>query len=167
MNKTERYDKIASEFITQIFSTENYECSYIIKSSSEYNLLETIESEMPALNYRNRLMEILKVEKKETLDSLLYLSNDFELTNSMFKNGTELIDINKYKVIRIKLDSIAKYGTEKEKSEMFSECPSQFYFISKPIFDKEYKTAVIDIQMGFTCLRSQPWIFELENGTWK
>ncbi len=167
MSESERYEQNASEFISQVFSNEVYECSYLIKPNSEYNLLETIEEEMPALDYGNRLMDILKVDEK-TLDSLLNLSNDFELKKAMFKSGTELIDSNKYITIRKGLDSIAEFGTELEKNQMFSECPSEFYFISKPIFDKEYKTAVIDIQIGFTCLRSHPRIFtRKENGMWK
>ena len=167
ITEPEHYEKVASEFISQIFSNEVYECSYLIKPNPVYNLLETIEEEMPALDYENRLMGILKVDEK-TLDSLLNLSNDFDFKKSMFKSGTELIDINKYITIRKGLDSIAQFGTELEKNQMFSECPSEFYFISKPIFDKEYKTAVIDIQIGFTCLRSHPWIFSRnENGNWK
>jgi len=165
---SKQYEKEASAFISQVFSNKIYDCSYVIKPNPEYNLLETIEEEMPALDYRNRLMDILKVGKKQTLDSLVNLSHDFEFRQSMFKSGTELIDLNKYSTIRKGLDSIAKFGTEVEKDQMFSECPSEFYFISKPIFDKEYKTAVIDIQMGFTSIRSHPWIFSRsEKGTWE
>ncbi len=112
-------------------------------------------------------MEIFKIEKKETLDSLLNLSSNFEFKNSMFKSETELIDLNQFKVIKTEIDSIVKYGSVKEKKQMFLDCPSKFYFISKPVFDKEYKTAVIDIQMGFTSLKSKPCVFKFENGTWK
>ncbi len=65
-------------------------------------------------------MEILKIEKKETLDSLLKFSNDFKFDNSMFKNGAKLIDINQYNVIKKGLDSVVKYGSKTEKEQMFS-----------------------------------------------
>jgi hypothetical protein len=168
VNEIKSYDKIALEFITQIFSNElEYECSSIIKPSSKYNLLEMLEHEMPDTNYRNRLIEALKIKQTETLDSLLDLSKDFEFQNSMFNKGTELIDINQFSVIKTEGDSIIKYGSDKEIEQYFTKCPSVFYFISKPVFDKEYKTAVIDIRPAFLHLRSGPWIFELNNGIWE
>jgi hypothetical protein len=166
VNEIKSYDKIASEFITQVFSKE-FECSAIIKPSTKSNLLEMMENERPGENYRNRLMEALKIKRTETLDSLLDLSKDFEFKNSKFNKGTELIDINQFNVIKTEIDSILKYGSDKEIDQYFRKCPISIYFISKPVFDKEYKTAVIDIRDAFLHLRSGPWIFELNNGIWE
>ncbi len=124
---------------------------------------------MPAINYRNRLNGILRIDKKNTLDSLIGLSKNFDFKDSMFGNKTELIEYSKFDSIRKKLDSLAQFGTEKQIDTFFEKCPNDFYFISKPIFDKNYRTAVIDIQMGFTHLDlgSHLSIYRLNNGIWE
>ena len=167
VEKKDDYNTIATEFITQVFSDEFFDCSYIIQPNSDINFLEVIENEMPALNYRNRLNEILKIENKSTLDSLIGLSKNFVYENSMFRKETKLIEYRKFDSIRNDLDSIIQFGTEKEIDSVFKKCPNDFYFISKPIFHKNYQIAVIDIQMGFTCLRSHPSIYRLNNGIWE
>ena len=161
------YNEVAAEFSTQIFSEEYYDCGYIIKPNAQNSILEDIASETQALEYRNTLMKILKLSNLKTLDSMLNLSKDFDFKDSMFKKGIELIDSHQYIEIRTEIDSIVKYGTKKEKEKLFQECPSSFYFISKPIFDEKYETALIFIKNGFSCFPSQPWIFELNNGIWE
>jgi len=169
VEKMNDYNKNATEFITQVFSDESFECSYIIRPNANSNLLEDIENEMPAINYRNRFNVILKIDNKNTLDSLMDLSKNFDFKDSMFGKKTELIEYSKFDSIRKVLDSIAGFGTEKEIEEYFEKCPNDFYFISKPIFDKNYRIAVIDIQMGFTHLDlgSHPSIYRLNNGIWE
>lgn len=163
-NHTDNYYQKALDFITEVFSSEFYDCAYIVKPKKDSNLLELIEQEMPALNYERELIEILKVEEGEKLEFLINRSKNFKFKNTMFKKGILLIDFERFTSIKTELDS--KRITEK-KEKFFSECPFEFYFISKPIFDKDYKIAIIDIQQGFTCLRSKPWIYELKNGKWK
>ena len=167
VEKKNDYNKNATELITQIFSDSLFECSYIIRPNANSNLLEDIENEMPAINYRNKLNGILRIDNKNTLDSPFGLSKNFDFKDSMFGKKTELIEYSKFDSIRKKLDSLAQFGTEKQIDTFFEKCPNDFYFISKPIFDKNYRTAVIDIQMGLTHLRSHPSIYRLNNGIWE
>lgn len=165
-NPTTEYNKVAMEFIKEIFADDYFSCSYIIKPHSDDNLLNTLEEEMPESNYRIKISEILNIEKQSVLDSVIDLSKNFEYKKSMFNRDTKLIEQREFNSIKKMLDSVVKYGSKKEIDSIFAECPREFYFISKPIFDKNYKIAVIDIQIGFGCLRSPLLVYYFENGKW-
>ena len=163
----DNYNKKATELITQIFSDEYYDCSCIVKTKSDENLIDRIELEMPALNFRKKTTDILNVNRESTLDSLIRLSEHFKLKNSMFRSKTKLIEQRQFDSIKNVLESIAKNGTEKEIETAFRKCPTDFYFLSKPLFDKNFKIAIIDINLGFVHTRTHPRIYRLKHGIWE
>lgn len=165
--KHDLYESKATELMTQIFYYDNDSlCSYIVEPEPNSSLLKTIEEEMPDLNYRERLMEILGTENESSLDSLIALSSNFEFKPSMFKEASKIISLDEFKSITKTMDSIVKNGSQETIDSYFGNCPGGTYFVSKPIFNKDFSIAVISINMAYVCIWRFPRVYHFIDNQW-
>jgi hypothetical protein len=146
--------------ITQILS-EDIDCKCIIEPTTNTTLLKTKADEMPEYDFKSDLFNALKIDNEKTLDSLIKLSDNFKLTKSMFSSEIKLID-------RKEFDKTTTRKGQEERIALQKKCPCK-YFLSKPIFDKKFKVAVVSIGMncGPLCGHGGYYIYRLKNGVWE
>lgn len=153
------YIKNSNKFISQLLSEKTFDNTLLVKPEKSYNLVDIYETEMPQINIRKILIKNLKLNNTIELDELINKSNSFDFTDSFSDYNTNLISksefdsIQKEEILRIKKDN--------------NFVSKQIYFISKPMFDKEYKTVIIDINQANTCIITKPLIYKKIKGKWK
>ncbi len=145
------YNDKANELLKQVMNDNS--CGCIIEIPEE-SLIKAKQSEMP-LRYKNIKKELIKkleLKNENELDSLEILSDNFTLDkNFIIQKGIKIISTKTFK--------------DKGFLNLSKKCPQGIYNVKKPIFDKEYKTAVLDFDHVYSCL-SQIKIYKQENGKW-
>jgi hypothetical protein len=146
------YNKKANEVIQQVILEEHCPCVLEIPKES---LIKMYISDNPIYDIRTKAIKQLNLRNGTELDSLEKLSMNFILDTSFFKQRNfKVINRNS---LREKMDNLILSKT----------CPNGFLSISKPIFDKNYTTALIYSTIEPTCIGSYPEIYKYEKGKWK
>lgn len=166
------YRKKADSLITQILSFTKKDstdfpiplayqnlCNCIYQISNE-SFVYRYESEMPRINIKKQIIEDLKFENQKELDSVIKISENYTFDFSNLKEYFHIIEDNSF-------DTITNYKyLEKTKKIISEKCPLGVLSISKPIFNKNFNLAIIDIQSGFSCLASPLSYYKLKNDKW-
>lgn len=147
------YNEKANELLQQVIA--NYSCDCILEIPKK-SMIQTTEEERPNLDIRKILIKKLKLTDKYSLDSLNKLSDNFSLDKNFVKQ-------KKLKLIKFEMLTSARKDKD---SKLFKTCPNGILSIQKPIFDKYYKTAVINVSHAFTCNGGFIAIYKFKNGKW-
>lgn len=143
------YNQKANELIQQVLLDES--CGCILEIPKE-SMIKTSMTDNPIIDVRKQLLEKLNLSNREELDSLEKLTVNFILDSTF---------LTKNKIRIIPRDSVRELAKNPE------FCQNGILTIRKPIFNKEYKNAIVDYGYAFMCL-SSPWkIYRFENGKWK
>jgi hypothetical protein len=146
------YSKKANELIQQVILDNSCNCVLEIPKES---LIKIYHSENPMYDIQSKAIKQLNIRDRKELDSIEKISMNFILDTSFFKQR----NIN-----LINRDSLRE---KIQKLVLLKKCPKGFLSISKPIFDKNYTTALIYFTFGPTCVGSYPKAYKFENGKWK
>ena len=145
------YNENANELIKQVITKYHCEC---ILEISEKSLIESSLEETPlkSKNIRQKLIAKLRLKNEMELDSLEKISDNFILDESF-------IERRKIKII--------SNETFKEKGflTLSKECPQGIFWLKRPIFDSDYKTAALDFDLVYSCL-SDIKIYKKEKEKW-
>ena len=145
------YNDKANELLKQVMNENS--CNCILEIPKESMIKANLE-ERPGQykNIRQELIKKLELKNEVELDSLEKLSDDFTLNKNFISE----------KQIKI-IDN--KTFSEKDFLDLSKNCPKGIYIVKKPIFDKDYKTAVLDFSLVYSCL-DQIEVYKQENGKW-
>ncbi len=146
--KEDTYSAKANELISTILTETDCGCLYEIPMESMRTI---INNENPKGNEDSFVMKNLGIKNKRTLDSLDLLSKNFNFDQ------------------RIKVKLIPKstsFETKKINDSLISKfCQNGVLSISKPIFDKTYLSAAINVQIG-TCIPLLISFYKFDGNQW-
>ena len=143
------YNEKANAVIQQFILDEECDCIFEIPKES---MIKISMKDNPKRDVRKQLIEKLHLRDRKELDSLEKISENFILDSAFLKQ---------HKIRVIPHGSLRKF----EKDTNF--CRGGILGFSKPMFNKNYKTAVIDYGYAYMCL-GYPWaIYKIESGKWK
>ncbi|WP_430401181.1 hypothetical protein [Flavobacterium sp.] len=147
------YNSVANELIQQVLKDNSFSDCCLLEIP-EKTFLEIREEEMPliAISTKKIIMEKLQIKSDKSLDSLENQTRNFKINSDI---------INKYKLNLVNNDVL------RFTDENLIVCPKGILIISKPIFDKNYKTAVVSIGFGYTCSLGHIEKYRWKNGKWK
>lgn len=146
------YTQKANELIQQVILDDPCDC--ILEIPKESSIKSSL-ADNPLYDVRKKAIKELHLKNRTELDSLENLGQNFILNTSFLKQ-------RHIKVIE------RKYLRERMKDTLFFQiCKNGFLSISKPIFDKNYTTAILYSSYGPTCIGMYPVIYRYKNGTWK
>ena len=150
----EIYNKKANELISQILKENN---SYCMLEISKKSMIEINNNENPEYNIRNFLLKELNIENNKKLDNLVSESEKFDLDMEMVKK-------NNIKIVTRKDILDVLNGNNKN---ILQTCSTGIICFQKPIFDKTFEKAVIDISFAFCCTKEYPLpVYEYKTGKW-
>ena len=155
------YSINSKTLINQILSTEFRDCDCIVEPRNE-SFIEKMKNEKPHYAYKNLLLEKLNISNESTLDSLLNRSHKFQINNILKNRKIKIISQNE-------LESIMHNNDKSNSYKILDEmCPKGISVISKPLFNKNFQIALIDIQDFYGgCIPYEPYVCELKNGKWE
>jgi hypothetical protein len=143
------YNEKASDLIEQVI-IDNSRCNCLLKISNK-STLQIYQEEIPIYPIKKTLAKRLELPNESSLDSLIYLSKNFKLNKDILKR-------HNIKLITHETLMLAKKD--------INICPKGILCIQKPIFDKSYKTAVINVNWAFVCSPGYIAIYKFKNGKW-
>lgn len=146
------YNQKANELIQHVVLGDPCECILEIPKES---MIKVYLGDNPKFDIRKKAIEELHLKNRKELDSLENLSMNFNLDTSFFKKRNIKVIERESLRERIKDTSI------------FKKCRIGITSISKPIFDKNYSTALVYSNHLFTCLGTYPEVYKYESGKWK
>ncbi len=150
----EIYNKKANEIIIRAIKLSECDCLLEIPDQS---MIEISKQERPSYDIQSDLIKKLNVRNKIALDSLSSLSNNFKLDyEALKKNNIQIVTRESLLEVRLKNDR-----------RVFKMCPKGIICISKPIFSKDFKKAVLDFSFAFMCTRGPLALIEFKNGKWE
>jgi hypothetical protein len=150
------YNLKANQLLRQILTDikKNEPCDCLLEFSKT-SIIQNIKMEQPQqlAAIKKDLIEKLELENSNDLDSLEQLSTNFKLDNDILKQ---------FNIKLIKREMLAF----KKQDTLFNICPTGVRSISKPIFDKQYKTAIVYFEYPFTCFGGQIVVYNYNDGKW-
>lgn len=146
------YNSLANQLIEQVLKDNSFNDCCMLEIP-EKTFLEIREEESPliAISTQKTIMQKLQITSDKSLDSLQNQTRNFKINRDI---------LNQFKLNLVN-DSILRFTDEN-----LTICPKGIVVISKPIFDKNFQTAVISIGFGFTCSLGHVEKYRLKNGKW-
>ncbi|MBA9072441.1 hypothetical protein GGR22_000567 [Flavobacterium gossypii] len=143
------YNKKANELMAKVIEDSNCSCLFPIPKRS---LIAMAYAESLSPKIENIVIEKLKLRNNAELDSLANWSREFKLDpQTLKKNSVKIISLDYFWKNN---DSITKI------------CPKGVLSLQKPIFDRQFKRAVIDYEWAFSCMSGPISTFEFKNNQW-
>jgi hypothetical protein len=113
-------------------------------------------AERPSFNIRDLILKKLELKNNSELDSLVSLSRKFEVDSlALKKKGIKIITV----------ENLIAAKTSNDYT-ILEKCPKGIISIQKPIFDRDFKKAVIDHSFAFTCIGGLIGTYEFKNDKW-
>ena len=135
-------------------------CTCVYQMSNESFVYE-YEAEMPNLNIKKVIIKDLKFKNERELDSVIKISKNYKFDFSSLQEYLHIIDNETFDTI-----TDVKY-LEKTRKIIYKKCPLGVFSISKPIFNKSFELAIIDIQLtGLSCIPSPLSYYKFKNSEW-
>ena len=151
INPKNDYSHKANQVIQQVILDDEGNCIMEIPNESE---IKISLAENPSFDIRKKVIKELHLKNRTELDSLEKLTNSFILDSSFLKQRN-------IKVIK------PGFLSEMIKDTLsFRTCRKGILSISKPIFDKNYTTAIIYYGHTLTCIGSRPIVYRYQKGKW-
>ena len=148
------YNHKANELIQQLISEEN--CNCVLEIPKE-NIVEIEMHESPNLNTEKDYIKKLSLKDKEELDSIIKISEDFELDeNYIITKNIKLIQRDSS--FRI-LSKDITFNTK--------TCRKGVLYFVKPIFNKNFDLAIINYGKSGLCCDLGRKFFEYKNNKWE
>lgn len=154
MDSKALYNEKANELLLHVIKENDCDCLLELPKKS---IIATNKEDDPHSDIEKFLIEKLDLKGPASLDSLIATSQSFTL-------DTEALNKNKIKVVT--LQNLMKVKT-KDNDSILNQCIKGIICLSRPVFDRHYKKAVLDYNFAFTCIKfSKPAVFEFRDGKW-
>jgi len=158
---SELYSEKSAELVNQILS-ENINCQCIVEPPPE-TFLEIIKHDMPEMHimFRKNTMAQLNMDQQSTLDSMLHLSNEFNLEKLLVNTSIKFIDGEVFESIN-SMEELEKWN-----KMLADKCPENLCYITKPIFSEDFKLVLFDLGYpNYSCFPSTRKILKYYNNKW-
>lgn len=150
---TALYNEKANEIIAHIIKKGECDCLLQIPKES---LIEIANIERSPYDIRDIAIKKLNLLNNAELDTVINWSRKFELDSlALKKEGIKIITLQRVMEEKAKKDG-----------KLFKLCPQGILAIKKPIFNRQFKKAIVDFSWVFTCVRTEPNIFEFKDNEW-
>ena len=148
----------SSQLINQILlDKEFFDCSCFL-GFPEQTLLELAELTYPESKIRTRSLDALEINDLNTLDSLDRLSRNLNVADLQLSFDIDLLP-------RAMFDSILrKHGSVRGKEILWEKCPEGWLYMSRPVFNKDYTTAIIEVSVCSP--GGSVKVYDLIDGNW-
>ncbi|MGJ8666462.1 MAG: hypothetical protein ACSHW7_08870 [Patiriisocius sp.] len=157
---SELYSEKTTKLLNDITdeNTSFFYCQNIVeprKGEKTFDAQEFLTDE----EFKQVIFEKLNLQKESDYDSIIGFSEELIIDEKLLRK-----DLNV--VLRKEFDIIFSYGSSEKARVNFYEKYPDLFFMSKPIFNKEYNIAVIDFGIG-GCLATTPFVVRLIDGRWE
>jgi hypothetical protein len=147
------YNQKANQLIQQLISEEN--CNCVLEIPKE-NLIEIEIQENPRVSNAKEYIKVLSLKNKRELDSVIKISEGFELDKNYIK-------VKNIKIL--KRDSTFSILC-KDITFTTKTCKNGVLYFTKPIFNKNFDFAIINYGMSGLCCDVGRKFFEYKNSKW-
>gem|GEM_PF-5508903 len=158
-NKTSSdiYSEKSIELINNVLSNEYSFCECLLEPPNK-STLQTFEDHVPHFDYEKYILESFNLDKTSDLKNLHGINDSLILRPNSLASNIKIIYRKEWN------ETFSKYGFD-ARDTIYKRYPN-LCFLTKPIFDKDYKTAIADIDIG-GCLWHPPFKFRLIDGKWE
>ncbi len=151
------YSKKSIELINDILSDEYSFCECLLEPPNK-STLQTFVDEVPHFDYEKYILESFNLNEKSDLKNLHGINDSLVLKPNSLSSNIKIIYRKEWNEI------FSKYGFD-ARDTIYKRYPN-LCFLTKPIFDKDYKTAIADIDIE-GCLWHPPFKIRLYDGKWQ
>ena len=151
------YSKKSIELINDVLSDEHNICECILEPPNKSSL-ETFADEVPNFDYEKYILESFNLDNESDLKTLHGINDTLILKPNSLVSNIRVIYRNEWDEIFSKY----RFGI---RDTIYKRYPYLCY-LTKPIFDKDYKIAIVDIGIG-SCLWHPPSKIRLIDGKWQ
>ncbi len=160
-SEVEIYNEKATLLIEKIISRRE-DCSCLVLNSTEKQM-EEMELGVSREELQEMIIKELDFASADELESAMHISTDFQLKNSKIDPSIKIWSRSTYDSLLIKGYEDNLKGLLKHRLDVIRKmCPKWVLMVSKPIFDTNYKYALVDIQNEGNCLKMPFFIYNLE-----
>jgi len=154
---SEIYSEKSIELINDVLSSEYNTCDCLLEPPNK-STLQTFANENPEFDYEKYILESFDLIEKSDLKKLHGINDSLILKPNSLTSNFKVIYRKEWNEIFL------KYGFD-ARDTVYKRYPN-LCFLTKPIFDKDYKTAIADIDIG-GCLWRPPLKIRLIDGKWQ
>lgn len=151
------YSEKTIELINDVLSDEYNFCECILEPPNK-STLQTFADEVPHFDYKKYILESFNLDNESAFKNLHGINDSLILKPNSLASGIKVIYRKEWNEI------FTKYGSG-ARDTIYKRYPN-LCFLTKPIFDKNYKTAIADIDIG-GCLWQPPLKIRLYEGKWQ
>lgn len=155
-SESEIYTEKSIKLINDILKDRQDTCRCLLEPPNKPTLQEF--DYLPHFNYKEYIAEVFNFESESDIEMLHGIHETLILKANHLPSNIKLINQKEWNSIFL------KYGVN-ARDTIIKRYPKLCY-LTKPIFDKNYKIAIMDIDLG-GCLWSPPYRLHLDNGKWK
>ncbi|WP_055445608.1 hypothetical protein [Lacinutrix mariniflava] len=155
------YAEKTSELINSFIEEEYRFCEFLLEPNEGFESFDVYTFWTEA-EFKEFLYKTFELKDEIDYNSLIGINEKLEIDQKLLKNKIKLVSRKEFdSIFSIKDLSIKAKAKEDFQKKYLSMC-----YMSKPIFDKDFKTAIIDFGIG-GCLVSDPYIYRFINGKWE
>jgi hypothetical protein len=151
------YSEKSIELINDVLSSEYNFCECLLEPPNK-TTLQTFADDVPHFDYEKYILESFDLNIKSGLNELHGINDSLVLKPNSLGPNIKIIYRKEWNEI------FSKYGFD-ARDTIYKRYPN-LCFLTKPIFDKDYKIAIADIDIG-GCLWHPPFKIRLNDGKWQ
>ena len=154
MDSKALYNEKANELLLHVIKENDCDCLLELSNKS---IIASSKEDDPHSGIEKSFIDKLDLKGHSSLDSLIATSQSFTL---------DTVALKKNKITVVTLQNIRDARTKNDDTSI-KMCLKGIIYLTKPVFDPNYKKAAVDYSFVFTCLRfSKPAVFEFKDGKW-
>ncbi len=153
------YTEETAKLLNDILMDEFRHCDCIVMPA-DLSLIENAERDMPEMDMRGRIAYRMELTDVSQVNSLIGHTEILLLSDEMITHDLRLIPFTEITWDRL-------FDRKEAEKVWYERCPESMCYISKPLFNKDYTTAVMDFSFFSTCLYMGPSTFVKRDGTWR
>ncbi len=143
--------------ITDENSSSSY-CQNIVEPPKKGDTFDAQEF-LSEKEFKQFIFEKFKLKNEKEYENLIGIKQELLIDEKLLRDGLNIVSRKEFYPIR-------RYGTTEKARDDFYEKYPDLFFMSKPIFDKDYKIAILDFGFG-GCLITTPFVYRLIDGRWE
>lgn len=151
------YSEKSIELINDVLSSEYNFCECLLEPPNK-TTLHTFADDVPHFDYERYILESFNLDNESDLKNLHGINDSLILKPNSLASNIRVIYRNEWNEIFSKY----RFGV---RDTIYKRYPN-LCFLTKPIFDKDYKTAIVDIDIG-GCLWHPPSKIRLIDEKWQ
>jgi|SRR5690554_3860145 len=156
-NSSDKYSQKSIELINDVLSNEYSFCECLLEPPNK-STLQTFADDVPHFDYEKYILESFNLKQTSDLKNLHGINDTLILRPNSLTSNIKIIYRKEWNEV------FTKYGFD-ARDTIYKRYPN-LCFLTKPIFDKDYKIAIADIDIG-GCLWHPPFKIRWIDGKWQ